>query len=59
MATKEELFAAVRLVKSHCKMLSFNCRKCDLSNWCFENHYFERTNTPVLWPDPEEGGGGE
>lgn len=61
MATKEELFNAVRLIKEHCKEQDkidpISCvrkdYKCPLWNWCFENS----VKTPNRWPDPEEGGG--
>lgn len=55
MATKEELFAAVRLIKEHCDSMGERaCRDCPLTiaicNRCF-------IGIPDEWPDPEEGGG--
>lgn len=54
MATKEELFEAVRLLKSHCNTRSFDCQGCDMWHWCFENHYYEQITLPGLWHDPEK-----
>jgi len=61
MATKEELFAAVRLIKEHCieqdeidpNACVRDDYKCPLWIWCFKNG----KKTPNQWPDPEEGGG--
>lgn len=55
MATKEELFEAVRLIKEHCKLYTeyeclLNCPLLQTCNRCF-------VETPQEWPDPEEGGG--
>lgn len=55
MATKEELFAAVRLIKEHCKEHDAQyCRhECLFTDDCGD--YFK--GAPCDWPDPEEGGG--
>lgn len=55
MATKEELFAAVRLIMQHCKEHdSEYCRhECPFADNC--GYYF--VGVPGDWPDPEEGGG--
>lgn len=55
MATREELFNAVRLIKDHCdSMAEKACSNCPLNsticNRCF-------IGIPDQWPDPEEGGG--
>lgn len=56
METKEELFAAVRLIKEHCKdtRIADCVFYCHLHRWC----RLAQT-TPQEWPDPEEGGGEE
>lgn len=58
MATKEELFAAVRLIRSHCTWCDF-CRDCPLSDNKGKNCklFFSCKTAPCDWPDPEEGGG--
>lgn len=53
MATREELFAAVRLIKEHCKLYTeyeclLNCPLLRTCNRCF-------VETPQEWPDLEEG----
>lgn len=54
MATKEELFAAVRLIKEHCdSMAEESCCDCPLNSVC--DLCF--VGIPDKWPDPEEGGG--
>ena len=56
MVTREELSAAVRLIKEHCEQIE-DCykAKCPLESICFNiERYGER---PYRWPDPEEGGG--
>lgn len=54
MATKEELFEAVRLIKEHCdSMAEISCFQCHLKSVC--NRCF--IGIPDEWPDPEEGGG--
>ena len=54
MATKEELFKAVRLIKEHCvSMAEEACCDCHLQSVC--NRCF--IGIPDEWPDPEEGGG--
>lgn len=55
MAAREELFAAVRLIKEHCKLYTeYECfLECPLLPTC--NRCF--VETPQEWPDPEEGGG--
>lgn len=57
MATKEELFAAVRLIHKHCISLKFGCRGCPLNDWCDEEYDNRDGASPDQWPDPEEGGG--
>lgn len=54
MATKKELFAAVRLIKQHCKEHDNEyCKyKCPFIDNC--DYYFN--GIPGDWPDPEEGG---
>lgn len=54
-ATREELFAAVRLIKEHCarRMTAEACYDCLLQSVC--NRCF--VGIPDKWPDPEEGGG--
>lgn len=56
-ATREELFAAVRLIIKNCKeQLIHDCDKCVLYDYCFDGMpFFGRA--PGYWPDPEEGGG--
>lgn len=54
--TKEELFAAVRLIKEHCteRQDCTSVKRCPIIDWCI------RANpdiNPEEWPDPEEGGG--
>ncbi|MEE3458745.1 MAG: hypothetical protein VZQ75_02700 [Candidatus Faecousia sp.] len=56
MATKEELFAAVRLVHEHCKSVEFGCFGCPLNAWCEEEYEKLGGPSPERWPDPEEGG---
>lgn len=55
MATKEELFAAVRLLKKHCR--ESVCSKCVLKTLCHDD---DRDcigdSSPHFWPAPEEGG---
>lgn len=61
MATREDLFEAVRLIKEHCKeqdeISSNSCvrddYKCPLWSLCF----ITLGVPPSNWPDPEEGGG--
>lgn len=38
MATKEELFAAVRLIHKHCVSLKFGCCGCPLNDWCDQEY---------------------
>lgn len=52
MATKEDLFAAVQLIKEHCNSLD-GCADCCIRLWCWSNI----SDQPFGWPDPEEGGG--
>lgn len=54
MATKEELFEAVRLIKEHCASMAKEAW-CD----CFLQSVCSRCfiGIPDEWPDPEEGGG--
>lgn len=70
MVTREELFAAVRLIKENCNSYGGVCRDtrkedlplCDLFYWC---PYYNKCNRkppykwelPEYWPDQEEGGG--
>lgn len=59
MATKEELFAAVRLIKKHCKdsdMEECICC-CPLSYFCSNRRI--GYDLPEEWPDPAEGGASE
>ena len=54
MATKEELFKAVRTIKEYCDSMSEkSCYLCPVRRIC------ERcfVGIPDEWPDPEEGGG--
>lgn len=57
MATKEELFSAVRLIKEHCenKAKKF-CTGCALFDWCLDRINNKSLCTPQWWADPEEGG---
>lgn len=63
MVTREELFAAVRLIKEHCiKQDEINPNscvrddyKCPLWSLCF----LTLGMPPSNWPDLEEGGGDE
>lgn len=50
---KEELFAAVRLIKEHCKdtCLADCASNCHLRRWCGLT-----ATAPETWPDPEGGG---
>lgn len=58
MATKEELFAAVRLIKEHCieqgeidpHACVRNDYRCPLHIWCCENG----DKLPCEWPEPAE-----
>ena len=56
MATREELFEAVRLLRKHCR--ETECNECVLKTLC---HNGDRDcigdSSPYFWPDPEEGGG--
>jgi hypothetical protein len=56
MPTKEELFAAIMLIKEHCREhdVQYCCNECPIRN-CAK--YF--SSAPCIWPDPEEGGGEE
>lgn len=52
MATKEELYQAVRLIKEHCdSMAERACCECPLKPIC--DRCF--IGIPDEWPDPEEG----
>lgn len=56
MATKEELFQAVRLIKEHCEKVRScvsDVYKCPIWNWCRTNTKFD----PENWTVPKEGGG--
>lgn len=59
MATKEELFAAILLLKEFCKNQPICGRdqSCQLWGWCCRNSEKTGWNSPDRWPDPEEGGG--
>jgi len=59
MATKEELFAAVRLISNHCALQGNDCSECPLFDWCERTAHFGLSTVPDEWPDPEEGGGKE
>lgn len=59
MATEKELFAAVRLIKEHCKEQDNNPNscvrddyKCPLWSLCF----ITLGVPPTSWPDPAKGG---
>lgn len=54
MATKEELFEAVRTIKEHCKNYLLCGENCPLYNYCDVDGAF-RQCSPRFWPDPEEG----
>lgn len=59
MATREELFAAVRLIKWHCRQTVCYCKThwtCPLYDRQYDICITKRT-APEEWPDPEEGGG--
>lgn len=62
MATKEELFAAVRMLKQNCiNYGNLSCGGfkhepgCPLENFCYNDYMFDQL-APSEWPDPEEGG---
>lgn len=58
MATKEELFAAVRLIREYCFCLfssGYGCAYCEINNLC----KCAFSKDPDTWPDPEEGAGKE
>lgn len=55
MATKEELFEAVRTIKKYCEE-SPGCGYCPAFSWCVAMRHGGGLNTPNRWPDPEEGG---
>lgn len=59
ITTREELFAAVRLIIKNCKeQIVHDCNECALYDYCFDGMpFFGRA--PCNWPDPEEGGGEE
>jgi hypothetical protein len=57
MATKEELFAAVRLIKEHCRGTKWYGDKCPLIVVCEVACGNGIAPLPCRWPDPEEGGG--
>lgn len=52
MATREELFAAVRLIKEYCNSLD-RCDDCHIRQWCWGYN----GDQPFDWPDQAEGGG--
>lgn len=54
MATREELYKAVRLLSKHCRESS--CYECALNTLCHNNEYCIGNSAPTFWPDPEEGG---
>ena len=56
MATKEELFAAVRLIKEHCHGTKCHEDKCPLIAVCEVVCGNGMAPSPCSWPDPEEGG---
>lgn len=55
MATKEELFAAVKTLKNHCDK-SNGCLygPCPLFWWCKECYQRCCSSPPAHWPDPEK-----
>ena len=56
-ATREELFAAVRLLKKHCENRAKNfCTGCALFDWCIDRINNKSLCTPRWWADPEGGG---
>lgn len=58
MATREELFAAVRLLRDYCRGRKIPCVDCVLWDFCKRgNDTNQGFSTPYFWPDPEEGGG--
>jgi len=58
MATRDELFAAVRLIKEHCQKTVCYCG----AHWAcpLYDRKYDRCITggtpPEVWPDPEGGG---
>lgn len=55
MATKEELFEAVRTLKTHCR--ETECNACVLKPLCHNGDIDTiGDSSPYFWPDPEEGG---
>ena len=55
MVTKEELFAAVRLIKEHCYRTKCFADKCPLIAVCEVVCGNGMAPSPSAWPDPEEG----
>ena len=56
MAERKELYAAVKLIESHCA--SQRCSNCDLRFLCYSGQLID-AESPDNWPDPpelEEGG---
>ena len=61
MASKEELYKAVQLIKEHCKKTvcyykahpQWDCPLYDRQN----DQCVTEGTVPEEWPDPEEGGG--
>ena len=54
MTEEEELFEAVRTIKSYCK--GFQCNdECKIFAYCGSDGHFGKSS-PRFWPDPEEGG---
>ena len=58
MATKEELFEAVRTITKECRVHDYTCSTCKLDHFCHPQDESGPFNyPPCYWPDPEEGGG--
>lgn len=62
MVERKELFAAVKLIESHCESqlahkeqgISYKgCSNCDLHFLCYSRQLID-AETPDLWPNPPE-----
>lgn len=54
MVTREELFAAIKLLRDNC--MSFKgCLGCPLKSYCHDKFLDPCAHPPCIWPDPEEG----
>ena len=57
MATKEELFEAVKTITEECRVNDYTCSTCKLDHFCHPQDESGPFNyPPCYWPDPEEGG---